>query len=152
MLYRNISALCLLLSIASFSQAQIHRRMKPFLGTWEYQGMPGFEVWKSNGKDLLGHSYRVKDGKDTVLIETMRVTLEGKMLVLYVTVLNQNNGKEIRFDESDKLKYKFVNERHDFPKSIYYNFKRFKRKKVQVLLNHPHKDTHTKPITMVRKK
>ena len=145
-------AISVLFSVLIFgqSQAQIHKRMKPFLGTWEYENIEGFEVWKTNGNALSGAGYRVKNGKDTVLIETMRVTFEGKKLVLYARVTNQNEGKEIRFEESDKFKYKFVNESHDFPKSIYYQFK--KCKKVRVLLNHPHNDTHSKPIMMVKKK
>lgn len=136
----------------SLSHAQVNKRMKAFLGTWQYENIKGFEVWNVNGNELLGHGYRIRNEKDTVLIETMRVTSEGKKLILHVRVVNQNDGKEIRFVESDKVKYKFVNEAHDFPKSIYYKFKRCKRKKVKVLFNHPHKDTYTKPVMMVRVK
>lgn len=152
MSYRWLISLVFTVLFIEQSQAQLHKRMKPFLGTWSYENIEGFEVWKENGKELSGAGYRIKNGKDTVLIETMRVTYEGKKLILYAQVTNQNDGKEIRFEESDKLKYKFVNESHDFPKSIYYQFKRCKRKKVRVLLNHPHNDTHSKPIIMVRKK
>jgi len=131
--------------------AQINKRMKPFLGTWEYQGISGFEVWKATGNELNGSGYRIKQG-DTILIETMRITLENKKLVYYARVVGQNSDKEIRFVEADQLKYKFVNAAHDFPKSIYYKFRKFKPNKALVLLNHPHKDTHSKPIAMVRKK
>lgn len=152
MLYRGVISILLCVFFIGQGHAQIHKRMKPFLGTWVYENIQGFETWKSNGKELAGAGYRIKNEKDTVLIETMRITHEGKKLVLYARVTNQNDGKEIRFEESDKFKYKFVNESHDFPKSIYYQFKRCKRKKVRVLLNHPHNDTHSKPISMVRKK
>lgn len=152
MLFKQLISLSLLLLFVSTSQAQLHKRMKRFIGTWQYEGIIGFEVWNANDNFIEGKSYRVKNGKDTVLIENMRIILENNKLVLYVQVLNQNGGKEIRFDESKKKKYKFVNETHDFPKSIYYQFKWLKRKKVEVLLNHPHKETHTKPLMLVRLK
>lgn len=152
MLYHWVISILLSVLIFGQSQAQINKRMKRFLGTWEYESIKGFEVWRANGNELSGSGYRIKNGVDTVLIETMRVTSEGKKLVYYARVTNQNDGQEIRFEESKKLRYKFVNETHDFPKSIYYQFKMFKRKKVRILLNHPHKNTHSKPIIMVRKK
>jgi len=152
MLYKQVFSVILLLVLATHANAQINKRMKRFIGTWEYENIRGFEVWKENGNELAGLGYRIKNEKDTVLIEKIRITLENKKLVLYATVIGQNEGKEIRFPESDKTKYKFVNNTHDFPKSIFYQFKFLRRKKVQVLLNHPHKDTHTKPIVMVRKK
>ena len=145
------SAVLALLFLAN-SFAQIHKRMKPFLGTWYYENIEGFEVWKANGKELSGEAYRIKNGVDTLLIEKMRITRENKSLVLYAQVMGSKKSQEIRFEESQKTRYKFVNESHDFPKSIYYQFKIFKRKKVHVLLNHPHKNTHTKPICMVKKK
>lgn len=152
MSYRPVFSFLLLLVISTQANAQINKRMKRFIGTWEYENIRGFEVWTENGNELAGLGYRIKNEKDTVLIEKMRITLENKKLVLYATVIGQNDGKEIRFPESDKTKYKFVNDTHDFPKSIYYQFKWLKRKRVQVLLNHPHKDTHTKPLVMNRKK
>ena len=151
MLYRSLISSLLILFFVMDGQAQITRRMKPFLGTWEYENIRGFEVWKVQGNALVGQGFRVRNESDTVLIETMRLVQEGKRLVYFVRVTNQNEGREIRFDESESVKYKFVNESHDFPKSIYYKFKRCKRRKVEVLLNHPHKDTHTKPIVMRRK-
>lgn len=152
MLYRILFSVSLVMLLGSTAHGQIQRRMKPFLGTWDYENIKGFEVWKMNGKELSGQAFRIKENRDTLLIETMRLAYEDKKLVMYVRVENQNGGKEIRFEESSKLRNKFVNESHDFPKSIYYQFKRFNRKKVQVLLNHPHKDTHTKPITLVRRR
>lgn len=152
MLYRLAINISFALFLSFSLHAQIHKRMRPFLGTWDYENIRGFEVWQTNGRELQGKGFRIKNENDTVLIETMRVTMENGKLVLYALVVNQNDGKEIRFEESEKLRYKFVNESHDFPKSIYYKFRRFRRKRVQVLLNHPHYDTHTKPISMIRKK
>lgn len=148
----QITALFFVLYAFNLALGQLDKRMKPFLGTWEYEKIRGFEVWKSAGNELVGQGFRIKNETDTVLIEDMRVIIEQKKLVLFVRVANQNDGKEIRFDESRKTKYKFVNESHDFPKSIYYKFKRCKRNKVKVLFNHPHKDTFTKPIIMVKKR
>jgi hypothetical protein len=152
MLYKQVISVVMLLLVASHLDAQINKRMKRFIGTWEYQEIRGFEVWTAHGAELAGKAYRIKNEKDTVLIENMRITQENKKLVLYAQVIGQNEGKEIRFQESDKTKYLFVNNTHDFPKSIYYQFKFLRRKKVDVRLNHPHKDTHTKPLTLVRKK
>ncbi len=152
MWYKQVFSVVLLLVVSTQTNAQINKRMKRFIGTWEYQEIRGFEVWSANGNELSGQAYRIKNDRDTVLIENMRVTLENKKLVLYARVIGQNEGKEIRFEESNKTKYLFVNNTHDFPKSIYYQFKFLRRKKVDVRLNHPHKDTHTKPLTLVRKK
>lgn len=152
MSYKQAISVVMLLFLANNVDAQINKRMKRFIGTWEYREIRGFEVWSANGNELTGKAYRIKNEKDTVLIENMRITLENKKLVLYAQVIGQNEGKEIRFQESDKTKYLFVNNTHDFPKSIYYQFKFLRRKKVDVRLNHPHKDTHTKPLTLVRKK
>jgi hypothetical protein len=142
----------MLLLLSSNVNAQINKRMKRFVGTWEYQEVRGFEVWTAKGNELAGQAFRIKNEKDTVLIENMRITLENKKLVLYAQVIGQNEGKEIRFQESDKTKYLFVNNTHDFPKSIYYQFKFLRKKKVRVLLNHPHKDTYSKPLNLVRKR
>ncbi len=152
MWYKQVVSVLILVLLVGGSNAQINKRMKRFIGTWEYENIHGFETWKAEGNALVGFGYRVKNDRDTVLIEKMRITAEGKKLVLFRLVVGQQNGIEIRFDESSKTKYKFVNESHDFPKSIYYQFKCLKRKRVNVLLNHPHNDTHTKPISMVRKK
>ncbi len=148
MSYRWLISTVVILIICNVYHAQVHKRMKFFIGTWQYENLPGFEVWTINGNEIAGQGYRIKNGKDTVLIETMRVVMESNKLVLYARVGSENDGKEIRFEESKSRKYKFVNESHDFPKSIYYHFRKFRRKRVQVLLNHPHKDTHTKPIVM----
>jgi hypothetical protein len=152
MWYKQVVSILLVLLFSTDVDAQINRRMKRFIGTWEYKEIRGFEVWRENGKELAGEAYRIKNEKDTVLIEKMRITMENKKLVLYAQVVGQNDGKEIRFPESDKTRFLFVNNTHDFPKSIYYHFKFFRRKKVDVRLNHPHKDTHTKPLTLVRKR
>jgi hypothetical protein len=152
MSYKQAISVVMLLFLANNVDAQINKRMKRFIGTWEYREIRGFEVWSATGNELTGKAYRIKNEKDTVLIENMRITSENKKLVLYAQVIGQNEGKEIRFQESDKTKYLFVNNTHDFPKSIYYQFKFLRRKKVDVRLNHPHKDTHTKPLTLVRKK
>lgn len=151
MCYKQIISISLFLLFIVPGQAQISKRMKRFIVTWEYQNISGFETWEAKGNELIGKAYRIKNETDTILIENMRLVQEGKKLILYAQVINQNEGKEIKFTESDQKKYKFVNNTHDFPKSIYYQFKFFQRKKVTVLFNHPHKQTHSKSIKMVRK-
>lgn len=148
---KQIISLSFILFFFSLGQAQISKSLKRFIGTWEYQNIKGFETWEANGVELIGKAYRVKNGKDTLLIENMRLVQDGKKLILFAQVIKQNGGKEIKFIESDQKKYKFVNNTHDFPKSIYYQFKFFKRDKVTVFFNHPHKLTHSKPIKMIRK-
>lgn len=152
MWYKQVVSCVLVLLFATHVDAQMNKRMKRFIGVWEYQEIRGFEVWGCNGTELIGKAYRVKNEQDTVLIENMRIILENKKLVLYAQVIGQNDGKEVRFVESDRTKCLFVNNTHDFPKSIYYQFKFLRRNRIDVRLNHPHKDTHTKPLTLVRKK
>lgn len=151
MWFKQVISISILLLFINAGQAQISKRLKRFIGTWEYENINGFETWEAKGNELIGKAYRIKNGRDTLLIENMRLVQDGKKLILFAQVIKQNGGKEIKFTESNQKKYKFVNNTHDFPKSIYYQFKFFKRKKVTVLFNHPHKQTHSKPIKMIRK-
>lgn len=91
-------------------------------GTWKVEGKETYEVWeKTDGNELKGSSYKIKDGKK-VVTETLSIkNVDGK-IVYEATVANQNKGKAIPFTLSpDTSKgYSFENPGHDFPTKIIY--------------------------------
>jgi hypothetical protein len=150
--FRILISVIIWFSVAFASQGQSLNKYKRIVGVWTYVNHSGFEIWQQKDGAILGETYRIQNGTDTVKIETMRIVKEGKTTVLYFKSINSTNASEIRFVESPKHRFKFVNDKHDFPKSIYYKFRFLSKRKARVILNHPHEDNHSKPMEMVKKK
>jgi hypothetical protein len=103
-------------------------RFNPLLtleGTWVMQTRKGplFEHWnKISDVELQSKSFRL-NGKDTILLEKVRL-IEKEGNILYIPVVeNQNNRQPIEFRliSVDKSKFTFENKQHDFPQRIIYN-------------------------------
>lgn len=90
-------------------------------GTWKMENKEIYEHWdKPNESALKGFSYSLKDGKMTVS-EYLEITDINKEINYKATVLNQNQGKEVKFKLTLKdSTYTFENPDHDFPKKIVY--------------------------------
>ena len=90
-------------------------------GTWKMENKEIYEHWdKPNESALKGFSYSLKDGKMTVS-EYLEITDINKEINYKATVLNQNQGKEVKFKLTKKdSTYTFENPDHDFPKKIVY--------------------------------
>lgn len=90
-------------------------------GTWKMENKEIYEHWdKPNESALKGFSYSLKDGKMTVS-EYLEITEINKEINYKATVLNQNQGKEVKFKLTKKdSTYTFENPDHDFPKKIVY--------------------------------
>jgi hypothetical protein len=123
---KTLSAMLLALTLLSFSMST--DRFKPLLtleGTWVMQTRKGplFEHWdKISDVELQSKSYRL-NGKDTVLLEKVRL-VEKEGNILYIPVVeNQNNRQpvEFRLISVEKSKFTFENKQHDFPQRIIYN-------------------------------
>lgn len=82
---------------------------------------------------LVSKSYTVKE-MDTVLKETVRLDFKDGDIYYSPIVLNQNDGKEVRFKliNIDNSKFVFENKEHDFPQQIIYQFS---KNKLNVVIN-----------------
>jgi len=110
----------LILFITAIASAQ--SGLPHFLqGTWKMENKEIYEHWdKTNESTLKGFSYSLKDGKMTVS-EYLEITEINKEINYKATVLNQNQGKEVKFKLTKKdSTYTFENPDHDFPKKIVY--------------------------------
>ena len=99
-------------------------KTKWLIGTWENRAPKGsvFETWtQKNSFELVGRSYTIA-GKDTITLETVRITMDGKQLLYIPTVNNQNDKKPIPFSMKSLSKNEmiFENLNHDFPNIIAY--------------------------------
>jgi len=90
-------------------------------GTWKTENKEIYEHWDQPNKSTLkGISYSIKEGKMTVS-EYLEITEINKEVNYKATVLNQNQGKEVKFKLTKKdSTYTFENPDHDFPKKIVY--------------------------------
>lgn len=94
------------------------------IGTWENKTSKGilYETWtKISDKEFLEKSYLLR-GKDTVILETVRLVQEQNTLFYIPTVKNQNDNLPVRFalkTISDR-QIVFENAQHDFPQVISY--------------------------------
>ncbi|WP_162903156.1 DUF6265 family protein [Taibaiella koreensis] len=93
-------------------------------GTWESKTSRGslFEEWlRLNDSTLAGRSY-VLHGKDTMVLETIRLCREDREWYYIPVVKDQNEGKPVKFrminTEGEALV--FENPEHDFPQVITY--------------------------------
>lgn len=102
----------------NFAQSEI-----PFFlqGTWKMENKEIYEHWdKLNNNSLKGFSYKIKDGKMSVS-EYLEISVKENEVVYSATVLNQNEGKSIKFKlTNSEVNFTFENPEHDFPKKIVY--------------------------------
>lgn len=94
------------------------------IGTWVKESEKGniYESWSlEKNQELKGISYFIQ-GQDTVVKETIRLVVEKDTLFFITTVVNQNDGKPVRFAMSmlTDTEMMFENPEHDFPQVIYY--------------------------------
>lgn len=99
-------------------------KVRWLIGTWVNESKHGniYESWSVKSKnELLGISYLL-NGQDTVMKETIRLVVEKDTLFFITTVVNQNEGKPVRFAMSmlTDTEMMFDNPEHDFPQVISY--------------------------------
>lgn len=91
-------------------------------GTWKVKDKEIYEHWdKLNNQALKGFSYKLKD-EQIVVSEYLDIIQENNEIFYIATVLNQNQGKGIKFKLTGKMDSKFIfkNSNHDFPKKVVY--------------------------------
>lgn len=94
------------------------------IGTWGNKTKKGniHETWsKTNDNEFLGKSYVIK-GKDTIVVENIRLVQEPNGLFYIPTVKSQNEALPIPFAAKtiSKTQLVFENPKHDFPQIISY--------------------------------
>ncbi|OSZ82233.1 hypothetical protein CAP35_02895 [Chitinophagaceae bacterium IBVUCB1] len=95
------------------------------LGNWQMKTDNGTvtESWaKANDSLWIGSSYFILPNGDTASMESIRLATIADTLYYMPTVSNQNDGREIRFKETERTDTSIVfeNPLHDFPKRIVY--------------------------------
>jgi hypothetical protein len=94
-------------------------------GTWAMKTPKGtmYEHWrKISDSELRSKSFKL-NGRDTVLMEQVRLYHEGGDVYYTPVVEDQNNRQPIPFKltEVESSRYTFENKEHDFPQRIIYN-------------------------------
>jgi hypothetical protein len=93
-------------------------------GSWELKTSKGivYESWsRLNASTLKGISYKLS-GSDTIVLETVHLSLFSSGWVYIPLVTGQNDGKTVTFRITyvDKEAFVAENPDHDFPKKITY--------------------------------
>jgi hypothetical protein len=95
------------------------------VGDWKTIGEnpSTLERWTLDGEIMNGASFSV-DGSDMEIQETIRIENLKGAPVYSPRVVNQNDGHEVHFTcvNQNSNRIEFVNEQHDFPQVILYEF------------------------------
>jgi hypothetical protein len=122
----KISNIILLICFVSTSSiAQNKLSMTWLAGTWKIDTGRGFivEKWKSvNDSTLTGRSFFVKAQGDSVLQESLELSLRKGQWTFTSTVQGQNNNQPVSFRVIFARGTEFISENpeHDFPQRIAY--------------------------------
>lgn len=92
------------------------------IGTWKLANEDQFEQWKKNEDGSYSSKTFAVAGKDTNVMEDVKIIKEGDKWNFITLVKDQNKGKSVTFTSSilqDTL-VQFENPAHDFPRMINY--------------------------------
>lgn len=92
------------------------------IGTWKLAEEEQFEQWKKNEDGSYSSKMFAVAGKDTNVMEDVKIVKEGDKWNFITLVKGQNKGKSVTFTSSilqDTL-VQFENPAHDFPRIINY--------------------------------
>ena len=92
------------------------------IGTWKLANEDQFEQWKKNEDGSYSSKTFAVAGKDTNVMEDVKIIKEGDKWNFITLVKGQNKGKSVTFTSSilqDTL-VQFENPAHDFPRMINY--------------------------------
>ncbi len=92
------------------------------LGTWKLSDEDQFEQWSKNNDGSYSSRVFAVAGKDTTMMEEIKVVSEAGKWNFITLVKGQNKGKTVTFTSSilqDTL-VQFENPAHDFPRIINY--------------------------------
>lgn len=102
----------------NYSQKEFNP-LQGLIGLWKMDTKRGalYEEWKviSDNK-LFGRSYKV-NGKDTMILERVELTLQNGNILYTPVAIGQNNEQPVpfRLSKLNDKKYVFENKEHDYP-------------------------------------
>lgn len=110
------------------------QNLTQLIGTWKVDGKMQFEKWEEINGQYVGYGY-VLDGKDTIILESLKIRFKPLKTIYEATVPNQNEGKSVQFvlNKSESEWFSFENLSHDFPNKIRYRFLNLDRMEVSVV-------------------
>ena len=95
----TICILCLLLTCSENKLSIVDF----IVGTWKMEGKEQYEIWElSNNKELIGYSYKFKDGQK-IITETLFIKILENTVIFEATVPDQNEGKTIPFTLNNEI-------------------------------------------------
>jgi hypothetical protein len=142
--------ICLLFIVAAFNtSAQLPSNVTKLVGVWKYKQGSGFESWKKQGDELVGHAYRINNKTgDTSRVEDMLLRKPQKTL-LYTTSTYNFVMDSLRVNTQnfvgEKRKMKFFNMAEHSPHAIEYSFGFWNKNKLKINIYHGPFD---KPLTL----
>lgn len=92
------------------------------IGTWKLTNEDQFEEWRKNNDGSYSSRTFAVSGKDTNMMEDVKIVKEGAKWNFITLVKGQNKGKSVTFTSTilqDTL-VQFENPAHDFPRMINY--------------------------------
>jgi hypothetical protein len=97
-------------------------------GSWKMSLKNGllYEQWhEKDDSTLESRGFIIKNGTDTILLETVQIKFRNNMLYYVPTVNGQNNNEAVVFIITAATGQSFTagNAAHDFPQQIYYQRK-----------------------------
>ncbi len=135
-------AFCLL--IFAFLQppkSHFSKLQKRLEGTWKLPDeMPGeqyFESWKKINQTLsVGQSFKIRKGRDTIVLEDVRLEKRPDDSVFYIVKLPHDpTWTPFKLTVAGSKKWLFENPEHDFPQKIEYDF--FHRDSLRAAISGP---------------
>lgn len=122
-----VLSLCILSVLLSFPMQDkgLFRQLKQLEGGWKMQTEKRiiYEHWSiTSESEMIGNSYAVK-GKDTILLERVKLAQNGNNIFYVPVVEGQNRGRPVSFKliNADQMKFTFENKAHDYPQRIIYH-------------------------------
>jgi len=96
---------------------------KQVTGTWRVEGENSFEEWEMEPDSSFHALSYTMEGNDTLIAEKINIAEEDGKFYYEATVVNQNEGRPIRFEMtvSSADEVVFINSKHDFPQEIRYS-------------------------------
>jgi Domain of unknown function (DUF6265) len=122
---KSIAVFIVVLLSAFTCQQDVFSELQQLSGTWKMDTKRGaiYENWIRTTKDeMQGKSFKL-NGKDTVVLENVRLSKSSEGLFYIPVVSNQNEGKPVSFRMIDSKNKTFVfeNKEHDFPQRVIYH-------------------------------
>jgi hypothetical protein len=121
---KRLLLLVAILSCAALSYSQDQKSFKglnQLRGLWKMESAKGamYEEWsKSNNSLLSGKSYRLNE-KDTLLLETVKLT-NSKDGIYYTVIVSGEQPVAFKLIKSNNNTYTFENKMNEFPQRIIY--------------------------------